>query len=47
MQDFIFYFISERTEPYTRLNALVATLSTGPYGPSDMAGHLNYDLINK
>nr|XP_022320745.1 uncharacterized protein LOC111122983 [Crassostrea virginica] len=37
----------KRTEPNTRLNALVATLSTGPYGPSDMAGHLNYDLINK
>lgn len=46
----IFYYwclISEKSEPYTELNALVATLSTGPYGPSDMAGHIDYRLINK
>ncbi|XP_048777200.2 uncharacterized protein LOC125681238 isoform X4 [Ostrea edulis] len=36
-----------KSEPYTRLNALVATLSTGPYGPSDMLGHMDFSLINK
>ncbi|XP_061187986.1 uncharacterized protein LOC133196052 [Saccostrea echinata] len=37
----------KKSEPYTRLNALVATLSTGPFGPSDMSGHMDFDLINK
>lgn len=37
----------KKSEPYTELNALVATLSTGPYGPSDMAGHIDYRLINR
>ncbi|XP_067662761.1 uncharacterized protein [Haliotis asinina] len=33
------------TEPYTELNALVATLSTGPVGPSDMIGKFNKTII--
>ncbi|XP_048245597.1 uncharacterized protein LOC124128193 [Haliotis rufescens] len=35
------------TEPYTELNALVATLSTGPVGPSDMIGKFNKTIIMK
>ncbi|XP_048245188.1 uncharacterized protein LOC124119100, partial [Haliotis rufescens] len=35
------------TEPYPELNALVATLSTGPVGPSDMIGKFNKTIIMK
>ncbi|XP_046547847.1 uncharacterized protein LOC124257764 isoform X1 [Haliotis rubra] len=35
------------TEPYTSLNAVIATLSTGPVGISDMIGHMNKTLIMK
>ncbi|XP_071096653.1 uncharacterized protein [Haliotis cracherodii] len=35
------------TEPYTTLNAVVATLSTGPVGVSDMLGCMNKTLIMK
>ncbi|XP_046561027.1 uncharacterized protein LOC124270048 [Haliotis rubra] len=34
-------------EPYTELNAVVATLSTGPVGPSDMIGKFNKTIIMK
>ncbi|XP_041369682.1 uncharacterized protein LOC121383654 [Gigantopelta aegis] len=34
-----------KTEPNAALNAAVATLSTGPVGPSDMIGALNTSLI--
>ncbi|XP_046561028.1 uncharacterized protein LOC124270049 [Haliotis rubra] len=36
---------SNRTEPYPELNAVVATLSTGPVGPSDMIGKFNKTII--
>ncbi|XP_071115649.1 uncharacterized protein [Haliotis cracherodii] len=35
------------TEPHTSLNAVVATLSTGPVGISDMVGGMNRTLIMK
>ncbi|XP_071115644.1 uncharacterized protein [Haliotis cracherodii] len=38
---------TDRTEPYPELNALVATLSTGPVGPSDMIGKFNKTIIMK
>ena len=40
--------ISDSTlEPYTELQSLVATLSTGPVGPSDKIGSSSVELIMK
>lgn len=39
--------LSEKTEPNTRLQALIATLSTGPVGPGDGIGFINKTLLMK
>ncbi|KAK6972802.1 hypothetical protein BgiMline_023964 [Biomphalaria glabrata] len=36
-----------RTEKFTRLNAVIATLSTGPVGPGDGIGYINSTLLMK
>ncbi|XP_048245143.1 uncharacterized protein LOC124119103 isoform X1 [Haliotis rufescens] len=40
-------YIGGTSEPNTELNALIATLSTGPVGPGDMIGAFNASIIMK
>ena len=37
--------VTETTEPYPGLNAVVSTLSTGPVGPGDVVGGTNRTLL--
>lgn len=37
--------VTEATEPYPGLNAVVSTLSTGPVGPGDVVGGTNRTLL--
>ena len=39
------YCLEELEEPNGDLQAAVATLSTGPVGPSDMIQHTNVSLL--
>ena len=40
-----FCIITDKSEPYPALNSLIATLTTGPVGPSDRIGYSNITLI--